>query len=392
MLVIDEAHCISDWGHDFRLEYGNLNRFIKLLPQNVPLLATTATANDRVIEDLKNQFGGDVFVSRGGLTRDSLAIQILNLNSRVDRYTWILKNINKLKGTGIIYCLTQRDCDYLSDFLNKNGVNVLSYYSRKDEEPNSIALNKFQNNQIKAIVATIKLGMGYDKGDIGFVIHFQQPSNIVSYYQQIGRAGRNIDRAEVFLMSGKENENIIDYFIDTAFPTREECEVIYSIIDNNFGIGYRAIISKANFRENRINKTIYFLINEGAIRKDGIKYYSTPNHYKYNQMHYNSVTEIRKKEKRQMYDLIKTKDCYSKFIANALDDFSAPNCNKCSNCLEQELMSSGLSLEEKEKALEYLNNLSFEIEPRKRWATTSLTESNGDSVYKPKRYSFKQIW
>ena len=224
--------CISDWGHDFRLEYGKLKTIIQQLPTNVPILATTATANDRVVADLRSQLGNNVFVSRGPLTRESLYIQVLNKPDKIERYAWILENIPKLKGSGIIYCLTQRDCDYLADFLKKNGISAAAYYSRSGEDGNNINREieeNFRNNKLKIIVATIKLGMGYDKGDIAFVIHYQMPQNIVSYYQQIGRAGRNLDRAYIFLLYGKEDEEILNYFIDTAFPTEQETESIVPV-------------------------------------------------------------------------------------------------------------------------------------------------------------------
>ena len=134
LFVIDEAHCISDWGHDFRLEYSRLKEVLRVLPSNVPVLATTATANDRVVDDLKVQLGDQVFVSRGPLTRESLYIQVIRLQKKAERYAWILEKINRMPGCGIIYCLTQRDCDYLADFLQKNGISALSYYSRDGEE------------------------------------------------------------------------------------------------------------------------------------------------------------------------------------------------------------------------------------------------------------------
>ena len=228
LFVVDEAHCISDWGHDFRLEYFRLREVLRRLPWNVPVLATTATANDRVIADLKAQLGEQVFISRGPLSRESLWLQVLHLPKKTERYAWILENVGNLPGSGIIYCLTQRDCDYLADFLNRNGIAALAYYSRdgEEEEKNRRAEEAFRYNRIKALVATIKLGMGYDKGDISYVIHFQMPGNIVSYYQQIGRAGRNVPRAYVFLMPGQEDEDILHYFIDTAFPTKTEAEQV----------------------------------------------------------------------------------------------------------------------------------------------------------------------
>lgn len=161
LFVIDEVHCISDWGHDFRLDYGNLYKVLQQLPGTVPVLGTTATANNRVIEDLKAQMGQDLFISRGPLARESLEIQIIHLEKKNERYAWILQHINDMKGSGIIYCLTQRDCDYLADFLKKNRIKALAYHSGLNEEQQAEAEELFRNNQIKALVATVKLGMGY---------------------------------------------------------------------------------------------------------------------------------------------------------------------------------------------------------------------------------------
>ena len=266
LFVIDEAHCISDWGHDFRLEYGNLRKIVAQLPENVPILATTATANNRVVSDLCAQLGNDVFISRGPLTRDSLYIQVLNKPDKIERYAWMLENIPKLPGSGIIYCLTQRDCDYLAEFLNKNRISAAAYYSRNGEdgeELNRTIEGKFHNNKLKVIVATIKLGMGYDKGDIAFVIHYQMPSNIVSYYQQIGRAGRNIDKAYIFLMYGKEDEDILNYFIDTAFPNEKETDSIMEYIGDHDGVKANQIMASMNIRKGRIDKALSFLENDG---------------------------------------------------------------------------------------------------------------------------------
>jgi len=375
LFVIDEAHCISDWGHDFRLEYGNLFKILKQLPLNVPILGTTATANNRVIEDLETQLGNDVHISRGCLSRDSLSIQMLHLKNKAERYAWILQNINDLPGSGIIYCLTQRDCDYLTEFLSANGISVRSYYSRNQDEDykNRQAEELFQANQIKALVATIKLGMGYDKGDISFIIHFQQPPNIVSYYQQIGRAGRNIERAYTFLMSGAEDGGIIDYFIDTAFPKKEEAESILNLLEDKNGLKLSEIEAKLNYRQNRINKALMFLENEGYIFKDKSCYFIGTEEFSYNEEHYDAVTAVRRKEKQQMSDLINTTECYSKFIVNCLDDFSAEDCNVCSNCIGHDIISHDISPNFLEKALIYIKDLIIDIPPRKMWAANSQT-------------------
>ncbi len=375
LFVIDEAHCISDWGNDFRLDYSNLHKIIGAMPTDVPVLATTATANNRVVDDIKRQFGNNVFVSRGPLTRESLAIQVVKMKDRADRYAWIPKNINKLPGTGIIYCLTHTDCVRLSEFLVYNGISAMPYYSGNEETDaqNAIALEKFKNNEIKAIVATIKLGMGYDKGDIGFVIHFQMPSNIVSYYQQIGRAGRNIEKAYAILMCGKEDDDIHEYFMNEAFPTREECYGVISLLERYGGMTKSEINCKINISGSRLTKALDFLEHEEAIYRDNYKYYLSLKKYIYNEEHYNEITAQRKKEYEQLQALTEIKTCYSKYIVSCLDDLSAHDCGNCANCLHSDLISTNLDLADKERALRYLNSITLPITPRKRWPNDSFT-------------------
>lgn len=376
LFVIDEAHCISDWGHDFRLKYCNLIKVIGNLPASVPVLATTATANNRVVEDLRKQLGGDVFVSRGPLTRESLCISVLFMPDRATRYAWMLKNINKLPGTGIIYCLTKRDCDYVSDFLNKHGISAMPYYS-DDFKNDQIqeAIEKFQNNNIKVIVATIKLGMGYDKGDIGFVIHYQCPSNIISYYQQIGRAGRNIDKAYAILMYGQEDRQISEYFIDNSFPKKEDCEKVLEVLRNHDGLKKNDIKFYVNIENKEIEKVLMFLENEGAIFIESKKFYASPNSYIYNEKHYNEIKQEKKKELEQMRELLNTKECYSKFVVNCLDDFSAKGCGKCSNCLGKTVFDNDITPKDMEEALQYVNSLIIKFSPRKRWPNKKYSEN-----------------
>ncbi len=372
LLVIDEAHCISDWGHDFRKDYGELGRVISGLPSNVPVLATTATANDRVIRDLEQQLGSNVYVSRGPLTRESLHIQVLRMENKAERYAWLLDNVPRLPGTGIIYCLTKRDCDHLSAFLNQNGISCRPYYSddKRDTE-NAEAIDDFYHNRIKVIIATIKLGMGYDKGDISFVIHFQSPANIVTWYQQIGRAGRNLKDAYVYLMSGKEDETIINHFIDKAFPSKEEALAIIHAIEKGNGVTLTEIMNSVNMRKNRIEYVLYFLEHERFIRKEYVgkkRYYITPVKYTYNEPHYNGIMTLRRGELKQIHELINTKECLSLYAVRALDDHTACRCGKCSNCTGRDIFP-GLTTSEtaRNKASEFINATRIEIEPRKKW-------------------------
>lgn len=376
LFVIDEAHCISDWGHDFRLEYGKLGRVISQMPPNVSVLAVTATANDRVVNDLQTQLGDDVYVSRGHLTRESLHIQILNLDSKAKRYAWLLENLNKLPGTGIIYCLTRRTCDELSEFLNHHGLNTMPYYSGNDEELNDEAVRKFHDNQIKAIVATVKLGMGYDKGDISFVIHFQTPANIVSYYQQIGRAGRNIPDAYAFLMAGGfEDEMINRFFIESAFPKEHESREIYSVISSGEGMKLTEIEASVNIRHARVIKALDFLENDGFIFREGYTYYSSAREFFYDRKHYSEVTRIRKQEIKQMQELVKTHECYSRFTVNSLDDDESNDCGKCANCLNGDVYPN-LTLEDEAIRISeaWINSRVLEILPRKMWPNRKKIE------------------
>ena len=369
LFVIDEAHCISDWGHDFRLEYGKLGRVISAMPPNVSVLAVTATANNRVINDLRTQLGDDVYVSRGHLTRESLHIQILRLDTKAKRYAWLLENLNKLPGTGIIYCLTKRDCEELSQFLNHYGLNTMPYYSGNDDTINTEAIEKFHANKIKAVIATVKLGMGYDKGDISFVIHYQTPANIVSYYQQIGRAGRNISDAYAFLMSGgEEDERINKFFIESAFPTGAESRSIYRVISSGEGVRLSEIEASVNIRHSRVMKVLDFLENDGLIYREGYVYYASAKTYVYDSKHYRQITRIRRQEMKQMQELISTNECYSRFIVNCLDDDEENDCGRCSNCLGHHVYPGlTLKLSTLKISEEWINSRVLVMFPRLKW-------------------------
>ena len=262
MLVIDEAHCISDWGHDFRPDYRRIKNIVRFLPNNVPLLATTATANNRVIEDVILQLGHDILVLRGPLNRESLMIQIIHLDRKEERLAWLIENINKINGTGIIYCLTKNDCNLVNKWLKQNGINSFAYYSGLKSENNDgqnerlRIENLFMNNKMKVIVATTAFGMGIDKPDISFVIHFQKPGNVVSYYQQIGRAGRALDKAYAILLAGNEDDDITTYFIDTAFPTFMEMDSIIKLLQSEDGMTKGEIMNSIDISNGRLENSI----------------------------------------------------------------------------------------------------------------------------------------
>ncbi len=277
LLVIDEAHCISDWGHDFRPHYRLIERIVRTLPPNLRLLATTATANNRVVEDLAEVLGPNLQVSRGDLNRSSLALQTIRLPTQAERLAWLAEQLRVLPGHGIIYALTVRDAKQVSEWLESRGLDVAAYSSETGDRREELE-DALLQNRIKALVATTALGMGFDKPDLAFVIHYQTPGSAVAYYQQVGRAGRALDAAYGVLLSGDEETEITDYFINRAFPTRAEVREILDALEREpTGLSAREIEGAVNIRTGRIQKTIQLLSLEAPspIAKDGTKWQLT---------------------------------------------------------------------------------------------------------------------
>lgn len=378
LFVVDEAHCISDWGHDFRPDYRRIVKILQLLPSNVPVLATTATANDRVVNDIVAQLGENLVISRGELIRESLAIQVIKLQKKEDRLAWLAENIEKMPGSGVVYCLTKADCDLVTDWLNENNIKSEKYYADISKEYKAIILDKFQKNEIKVLVATVAFGMGYDKPDIGFVIHFQRPANIVSYYQQIGRAGRGIELAYAILLCGEEDEHINQYFINSAFPTEKDMNIVVDFITDNPGKSISEIKGALNIRANRVDKTLKYLTvgddiyTEYVNRKKG--YYKSAKKWEPDLERSEGITAIRYKEMQDMDEFTKQKGCYMKYIAEKLDDVNAKVCGKCSNCRGL-LFDETVGAETVQRAQQFIKSKFGVIEPRKQFPDKTKIES-----------------
>ena len=378
LFVVDEAHCISDWGHDFRPDYRRIVKILQLLPVNVPVLATTATANDRVVNDIVAQLGENLVISRGELIRESLAIQVIKLQKKEDRLAWLAENIEKMPGSGVVYCLTKADCDLVTDWLNENNIKSEKYYADISKEYKAITLEKFQKNEIKVLVATVAFGMGYDKPDIGFVIHFQRPANIVSYYQQIGRAGRGIELAYAILLCGEEDEHINQYFISSAFPTEKDMNIVVEFITDNPGKSISEIKGALNIRANRVDKTLKYLTvgddiyTEYVNRKKG--YYKSAKKWEPDLERSEGITAIRYKEMQDMDEFTKQKGCYMKYIAEKLDDVNAKVCGKCSNCRGL-LFDETVGAETVQRAQQFIKSKFGVIEPRKQFPDKTKIES-----------------
>ncbi|EJL8259202.1 TPA: RecQ family ATP-dependent DNA helicase [Vibrio cholerae] len=384
LMVVDEAHCISDWGHDFRPDYRRIVNILKLLPKNTPVLGTTATANDRVVDDIQTQLG-DIEIQRGPLIRESLALQNIVLPGQPSRLAWLAQNIPTLANTGIVYVLTQRDAEVVSRWLNLCGIEAQPYYSgvthhdfvndrgKLDTDAYREYLElQLLNDQLKVLVATTALGMGYDKPNLGFVIHFQAPGSIVAFYQQVGRAGRGIDSAIGVLMSGEEDSRIHKFFRTTAFPTEENVKRILKALEHVEYLTLEGLEREANMPQGRIEHVLKFLAAEypAPVGNNGKKWHRNPVPYKMDMDKVQAITDIREAEWIEIGDYLETQDCLMLKVRNALDDHSIEACGKCRNCTGEELLPSKVDPALGQRAADFLCRSEIIMEPRKQIAAS----------------------
>ena len=370
LLVVDEAHCISDWGHDFRPDYRRLTNVLRSMPANVPILGTTATANDRVVEDVQAQLG-DVGIQRGSLMRESLSLQTIRLPTQAARLAWLGEHIDTLPGTGIIYTLTKRDADRVADWLDRRAVAARAYYSGVVgvgfEDTNTYRLHledELRNNRIKALVATTALGMGYDKPDLGFVVHYQSPDSVVSYYQQVGRAGRGIARAYGILLSGQEDGEIHEYFRDSAFPPEQWVELVLQTLDDSDGLSVFQLEERINLRRGQIEHVLKFLSvdSPSPVIKDGRNWLRTPTAYHMDHIRIRRLTEQRLREWHEVQAYIDEKGCLMQFLARALDEAQPQPCRKCASCLGAPVIEPAFTNAGVVSATRFLRHAEFALE------------------------------
>jgi len=365
LLVIDEAHCISDWGHDFRPHYRLLERIVGTLPPNLRLLATTATANNRVMDDLQAVLGPELEVSRGELNRPSLVLQTMHLPKQEERLAWLAQHVPALTGAGIIYTLTKRDAEQVAAWLQSRGVNVASYTSQTGESRPELE-DALLKNQVKCLVATPALGMGYDKPDLSFVIHYQTPSSVVTYYQQVGRAGRAIPSAYGVLFSGDEDQEINDYFINSAFPTPTEVNTILEELESApRGLSINEMMARVNISYGRIDKATLLLSLESPapIVKQGSKWQlTTTNLSDTFWKRAERLTALRIDEQNQMQEYVNLKSGHMEFLIQALD--GDPSTVSQSPLPFLPSYADPALVRE---AVTFLRRTNLEIEPRRRW-------------------------
>jgi len=365
MFVVDEAHCISDWGHDFRLDYRRIVNIVRSLPDSVPVLATTATANDRVVQDVQEQFGG-IDVVRGPLARESLLLQNIRLDDQAQRLAWLAEHIPEFTGSGVIYCLTKRDCERVADWLRTRGIEAFTYHSDLDREARLDLEDRLLQNRLKALVATIALGMGFDKPDLGFVVHFQRPGSTVGYYQQIGRAGRDLERAYAILLNGREDDEIQDFFIQSAFPASDEQAGVLRAIATKGPISRNRLLPILNMSLPRLEKCLSFLELEGAVAHVDGKWLRTANPWTPDPDMGAAVSRRRLEELEEMKAYVLCDTCLMEEIARRLDDPTAKKCGRCANDVG-ELVSSQVDAKMLLEAISFLKRRAIPIPARKQW-------------------------
>jgi ATP-dependent DNA helicase RecQ len=370
MLVVDEAHCVSDWGHDFRPDYRRLRTLIAELPSGIPVLATTATANDRVVTDVSEQLGmgrdqQDTLVLRGSLDRESLRLAVVRLPSPARRLAWLAARLDEMPGAGIVYTLTVQAADDVAEFLRERGVAVRSYSGRTDPEDRLAAESDLMENRVKALVATSALGMGFDKPDLGFVVHLGAPASPVAYYQQIGRAGRALDRAEVVLLPGREDRDIWAYFASLAFPPEPLVRQTLAVLSDR-PQSTASIETRVDLSRTRLEMLLKVLDADGAAKRVKGGWVATGQEWVYDTERHERVNSARRSEQQAMLDYIATTECRLVFLRRQLDDPDPTPCGRCDTCTGT-VWSDEVSADGEQAAAERLTRPGIEVAPRRMW-------------------------
>ncbi len=376
LFVVDEAHCISDWGHDFRPDYRRLRRIIAGLPPRTPLLATTATANDRVVADVVEQLGGDVRTVRGPLARASLRLATRILRDDPERLAWVAEYLPRMPGSGIVYCLTVSDTERVADWLSANGIASRAYHARLEPSDRTTLEDDLLANRVKALVATTALAMGFDKPDLGFVVHYQRPSSVLAYYQQVGRAGRAMATAYGVVLSAPGDDEIAAYFIELAFPTEGELRAVLGALEGLATASIPELGRLVNLRQGRITHALQHLEIDGAVARDGRRYFRTLNPWLFDADRVERITRLRWHELAEMQAYMTHDGCLMAYLTAALDD---PRTATCGRCAPETGQREGKALNAVlvQRARDFLGASEHIIQPRAEWVAGAVSELAG---------------
>lgn len=361
MIVIDEAHCISLWGHDFRPAFRKVINLVKLLPLNFPVLATTATATERVAQDIIRQMGGNVKYIRGNLLRENLKLGVVRVSSEDDKFIFLANNLPKFKGTGIIYAGTRVNTEVYSNFLINQGINAINYNSGFDSESRKFIEKGLQNNQWKCVVSTNALGMGIDKPDIRYIIHTQIPATPIHYYQEIGRAGRDGKPTQIVLLYNPTDRELPEYFIENSRPPPEHYRRVIEQLKIKPLSQYN-LMRMTNFNQNKVRVIIADLIDQKIVKKVENEYEYQFNAPKLDTRTFEKLREFKLQELDKIIEYAETDKCRMFYLCNYLEDKNALNCKICDNCLSENQQIYNINGFQQQMIDDFKNNYFPEIE------------------------------
>jgi len=375
LLVIDEAHAVSDWGHDFRPDYRRVSDVLQRLNPKTPVLATTATANQRVTDDVAEQLGGAAtLVLRGQLARASLELSVVDRLSPLERYAWVVDHLPRLAGSGIVYTLTVADAERLSAAVREvhgDRVPVAGYTGQLDASVRHDLEDALRDNRLKALVATSALGMGYDKPDLGFVVHVGAPPSPVSYYQQVGRAGRAIDHAHAVLLPSDADSGVWEYFATSTIPVPEQVRAVLDVLDRSGGepVSVAAAEAQSGVRRGRVELMLKQLAVDGVVDRVEGGWSATGREWSYDAEHYDGVVAVRRREADIMRSYVRGERCLMELLQESLDDPAAEPCGRCSVCRGR--LPEGLDVAPSSETVATVTGLLrgqvHLLEPRKMW-------------------------
>ena len=376
LLVVDEAHCISDWGHDFRPDYRRLRTLLAELPSGIPVLATTATANARVTADVAEQLGvhadgtsdAAVLVQRGTLDRESLRLGVVHLKMPEQRLAWLADHLAEQPGSGIVYCLTVAATQEVAGYLRARGLEVAAYSGQTEPDERHGLEQALVEGRVKALIATSALGMGFD-ASLGFVINLGAPQSPVAYYQQVGRAGRGTDEATVVLLPQIEDRDIWAYFASLGFPREEQVrETLAALADSERPLSTATLETRVELGRNRLESMLKVLDVDGAVQRVQGGWVATGQPWAYDAERYARVAEAREREQQAMLGYLRTDECRMRYLREQLDDPDAADCGRCDNCGGLDL-STSVSEAAVAEAGERLSRPGVAIDPRRMWPT-----------------------
>jgi ATP-dependent DNA helicase RecQ len=372
LVVVDEAHCVSDWGHDFRPDYRRIRTLLADLGADVPVLATTATANDRVVTDVAAQLGvggTDTLVMRGGLDRQSLRLAVVSAGSPAQRAAWLAAHLEALPGSGIVYTLTVAQARDVAALLRDRGFEVAAYTGSTEATEREQLEADLLDNRVKALIATSALGMGFDKPDLGFVVHLGAPSSPIAYYQQVGRAGRSTESAEVILLPGREDQEVWRYFASVAFPSEAMVRNVIGALDLERPQSTPALEALVDLGRSRLEMVLKVLDVDGAVRRVAGGWVATGQAWEYDEPRYRTLDEARRREQQAMLDYQRSDECRMSFLRGQLDDPTLDvdeRCGRCDNCTGERI-GGDVDAAEAEQTRARLMRPGVELAPRKQW-------------------------